>query len=102
MKALLLVLTIFAFSVNSFAKEQKKSPKGKYKFDINVYYKLKFPDRQKYLQLYVDFVKEIGKDGKIAHKADLDLMQLLFPTADAADGGSADMGGCQLQTPVDW
>lgn len=86
MKALLLVLTIFAFSVNSFAKEQKKSPKGKYKFDINVYYKLKFPDRQKYLQLYVDFVKEIGKDGKIAQKADLDLMQLLFPTADAADG----------------
>lgn len=89
MKAILLVLTILAFSVNGFAKGKSASvKKSKYGFDWTVYYKLKFPDRQKYLQLYVEFVKELEAKNKVAANSEINLMNLIFPEAHAMKYGT--------------
>lgn len=100
MKAMLLILTILMFSVNGFAKTkvQKKSSKDAYKFDLNVYYKLKFPDRQKYLEMYVNFTKEVEAEMQAENKSRFDLYNLLFPTADAADA-SCNTGGIYYEPP---
>lgn len=88
MKVMLLIAAILMFSLNGFAKvkTQKKSSKDAYSFDIEVYYKLKFADREKYLKLYVDFVKEVDTEKQASHNSQFDLYRILFPTADAAYG----------------
>lgn len=101
MKAMLLIVSILIFSLSGFAKTkaQRKYTKESFKFDQKVYYKLKFPDRAKYLGAYVKFVKEIEADKQAANKSTFDLYKLLFPTADAQIGVTHCLTGGIYYTP---
>jgi hypothetical protein len=84
MKAILLMF-IFLLPLSGFAKTNKtKYTKDSFKFDERVYYKLKFPDRVKYLKVFIDFAKEIDAPKKVS--SHFDIYRLIFPTADAVYG----------------
>lgn len=102
MKAFLLVLTILMFSVNGFAKGKSKSAKqDAYKFDFQVYYKLKFPERKKYLEAYIKFAQQVEAQVHAEHKSEFDLFRLIFPTADASYGASYCFSGGIFYNPRD-
>lgn len=99
MKNVLVLISILFLSFNVLAKSpgktqgkskanvsSKKYAKDAFKFDLRVYYKLKFPDRKKYLMAYVDFIRAVNSELQAKHEVELNLMRLLFPTADAQYG----------------
>lgn len=101
MKAMLLILTILMFSLNGFAKTKLRKVKPQLKFTAEVYYKLSYQDRMKYLQAFIDIAVEMEKaknKTSASHKS-FDLYSLLFPSAEA-NGHVCLAGGIFFDRPA--
>lgn len=104
MKVLIVFLMALAIPMSGFAKSNKRvhASQVKLKFSPAVYYKLDHKNRLKYLNAFMDVAVEIEKEMKRDKQASqgVDLMHLLFPTADAQVNGICLIGGVYYKKPA--